>query len=453
MLPGVNVFIAFTFYSCLCEGHGNATGHLRYQSALSRHAKLSLLGVSDQTHTLQPSLWQQVKSHLSSTLTRIADPAGPADTSVKVKVGIVCCACAFAAYVLCFALLIVWWRTHPLKYDLDVPERLERMKRARASVGGSPDNTPRRLSNTPRRTFAMLVHSHTAHSSDAEHCHATMQASNEEIIETEHRHVKIQASSEEVIGTSNTEVEEHSENSEGSQLDMEGCQSIWTNEDHIQIASDELIDAVGISAMCMFPRGHLDGVARVPSRRAVPLLFLQAAGLQMVLLFYMWVQLTPRAEGISHPLPLSLICVAIYLHFLNCVQEIPYTIQIFRFFVDFHDNLTDLLWFGFVLIADGFIIPALCFVLGALYLCTSVTVADVILNSVAVSFVREIDNWIIGFNLRTTFLGGRVQSQKVQFPVGESSMQMISLLFVYYPVVPACFTLICVWVGRTLLKL
>jgi len=227
---------------------------------------------------------------------------------------------------------------------------------------------------------------------------------------------------------------------------------VWTEDGFLQISIDDLIDQVGMSGMVMFPPGHVDGIAGEPSNRAVPVLFLQAASLQMAILVYMWVQLKSRPDGDSS-LPGFLLFTSVYLHFLNCVQEIPYTVQIYCYFVDFHENLADLLWMGFVLIADGFVIPAICFVLGALYFCTSTRVEELILNAVAVAFVREIDNWIIRFNAQTSFLGGKLESQKVTIPVDAKRMKAISLSVVHYPVIPACFSLACVWIGVSYLKL
>jgi hypothetical protein len=222
--------------------------------------------------------------------------------------------------------------------------------------------------------------------------------------------------------------------------------------DLVEIEGDDLIDTTGISGMCVLPPCQMGGITGVPDRLAVPILFVQAVGLQALLLFNILPRLSPNMDD-SHSSPNVLVFVAIYLHFLNCVQDLPYGIQIFYYFTDLHTELRDVLWFGVVLLADAFVIPSICFILGAFFICTSRTVIDVIMNAVAVSFVKEIDNWIIAFNMRTGFLGGINEPHKVTFPVGAKRMTILSLVFVYYPVVPACITGITLWVGKTLLQL
>jgi hypothetical protein len=223
-------------------------------------------------------------------------------------------------------------------------------------------------------------------------------------------------------------------------------------EEHITIPGNELIQIIGVSGMCAFPTGEVDSISHVPEYIAVPVLFLQAACLQVSLLYYMWLQLSPREDDVHSP-PRLLTFVAIYLHFLSCAQEIPYSIQIFRYFIDFHDDVRDILCFGFVVVADGFVIPFLCFVLGALYLCTSGSVADVILKAVSVSFVTEIDAWIISLAVRAGALGGNKRAQAVRIPVSPKSMRALMISFVYCPIIPAGCSLLGVWVGRTLLSL
>jgi hypothetical protein len=222
--------------------------------------------------------------------------------------------------------------------------------------------------------------------------------------------------------------------------------------DSLTIPGNELIQLIGVSGMCAFPSGEVDSITHIPEWLAVPVLFLQAAGLQASLLYYMWVQLSPREDDVHSP-PRLLTFVAIYLHFLSCIQELPYSMQVFRYFIDFHDDVRDIICFGIVVIADGFVIPLLCFVLGALYLCTSSTVADVILKAVSVSFVTEIDAWIISFAVRAGLMGGNKRTQAVKIPVSPQSMRALMICVVYCPIVPACCSLLGVWAGVSLLKL
>merc|ERR1711937_933269 len=63
---------------------------------------------------------------------------------------------------------------------------------------------------------------------------------------------------------------------------------------------------------------------------------------------------------------------------------------------------------------DAFVIPLTTLVLGALYLCTSQTPIDVILNSCAVAFVTSIDNYMLGMYYRQFRMQGRQLTGKIE---------------------------------------
>lgn len=224
---------------------------------------------------------------------------------------------------------------------------------------------------------------------------------------------------------------------------------------HVTLSTDELIDEVGLSGMSILPADETCGISKMKNKYIVPLIAVQAACLQVGMLHFLATQLVPRGELHLrfHELPTSIVFIAIYLHFLNCTQEIPYSWQIFQHFHDFHDKNSDLIVMGGVLILDAFVVPLLSFSLGALYLCTSRTISDVILNAVAVAFVHEIDNWILALNTRANFVAGKVLGHTVHIPINKKAMRKFSWTMIYVPVVPCLASAWFLFVGFRFLGL
>jgi len=190
--------------------------------------------------------------------------------------------------------------------------------------------------------------------------------------------------------------------------------------------------------MCILPAKMKSGITKLPNKYGVPLIALQANLLQVGMLYFLSTQLVNRADLHEHyhELPGSIVFIAIYLHFMNCTQELPYSWQLFHYLPDFHEDLSDLIVMAAVLIMDSFLVPLLSLFLGGLYLCTSRSIGDVILNAVAVAFVHDIDNWILGLNVHVNFLAGQVTQKTVHIPTNRSGMQAFAWGFIYTPVVP-----------------
>lgn len=224
---------------------------------------------------------------------------------------------------------------------------------------------------------------------------------------------------------------------------------------HVTVSASELVDEVGLSGMSIMPADETCGISKMKNKYIVPLIAVQAAALQVGMLYFLAAQLVPRGElhPRFHELPTSLVFIAIYLHFLNCTQEIPYSWQIFQHFHDFHEKKSDLIVMGGVLILDAFVVPLLSFALGALYLCTSRTISDVILNAVAVAFVHDIDNWILALNTRANFVAGKELEHTVHLPINKKAMRNFSWTMVFVPVVPCLVSFWFLFVGFRLLGL
>lgn len=227
--------------------------------------------------------------------------------------------------------------------------------------------------------------------------------------------------------------------------------SMYKRSGHITVNGDDLVNNVGISAMAIMAADEPSSVTKLQNKFAVPLIAIQSMSLQVGLLYFLTLQIKPTTG--ERDIPNSIIFIAIYLHFLNCVQELPYSYQLFHHLPEFHEKWTDLVPLGTVLISDAFMIPLMSFVLGALYLCTSRTIGDAILNAVAVAFIREIDNWILSLNAHTDLLSGKVKSSVVHIPVNRAIMRQIAWGIIFVPVVPVLSAAGMCYIGFNVLGL
>jgi len=246
-----------------------------------------------------------------------------------------------------------------------------------------------------------------------------------------------------------------------SQYDVETTSSMKSHadEDYVEMTLTELIQETGVSGMSLMdPWEHHGSVATgMPVCVTVGLIHIQGLILQGGLLYYMILQLQPQFALSEHiqrkgTLPAGLVFIALYIHFLNCAQDLPYSVQFIKHFGDFHRNAWDMLFLGPVLINDAIVVPILVVFIGSLYIATAPTSVDVLLNSVAVAFVKDIDNWIINLVSRARFFSGTLKDRVVRFPV-NTSMSRILLGVSYFPVVPVTTTLILLWLALYVLKM
>merc|ERR1719282_440379 len=121
----------------------------------------------------------------------------------------------------------------------------------------------------------------------------------------------------------------------------------------------------------------------------------------------------------------------------------------------FHDDLIDLLLCGPIFAMDGVIIPIFSLVIGSLYLCTSQTIGDVILNSCAVAFVGDIDNFILEMNNRMNSMAGVEDAiqDKLYVPVNLKLIKYLNWLMCVVPIVPCICSYALIHIGVSILHL
>merc|ERR1719356_759373 len=82
-----------------------------------------------------------------------------------------------------------------------------------------------------------------------------------------------------------------------------------------------------------------------------------------------------------------LLFAAVHLHFISCLGDLPFSLNILMRIRDIHDTPKELIISLPIFIVDALITPISQLVIGALFICTSPTALDVLLNSCAVAFI------------------------------------------------------------------
>jgi len=231
---------------------------------------------------------------------------------------------------------------------------------------------------------------------------------------------------------------------------------------YVDMELSTLIQDCGVSALCILSPWEQDDSSELtlewPLWIAAYVIHLQGLVLQGGLLLYMMLQLQPqftlpesRQRGEDHPL--GIVFIAIYIHFLNCALDIPYSYELIKHFGDFHDSAQKRMIMAPILITDSVVVPSLVVFIGSLYIAMARSPVDVILNSVAVVFVKDIDNWILSLVTRASWFSGCMKDRTVRFPVDKNSMRQMLMLVCYIPVVPVTTTLVMLWLALGVLKM
>lgn len=218
--------------------------------------------------------------------------------------------------------------------------------------------------------------------------------------------------------------------------------------DHIAMSKDELVEVLGISALCCF---------NTKGTELFKLLAISAQGfaLQIIVLYFLARQLNPRDDP-DEPKAVSrvIIGVAVYLHLINCAKDIPFGLTTLYHFNELKDTVYERLIAGPCLFIDCVLVPIATVVIGALYLCTSQSVSDVITNSCGVAFITSIDNWILGINVTISRLSGDESGDaRLHIPHAGWRAHTVNWVMVYIPFVPAILSYAIMYLGLDVMRL
>lgn len=219
------------------------------------------------------------------------------------------------------------------------------------------------------------------------------------------------------------------------QIREEEGKALW------QVNSENLIEDCGLSGMCVLDPKAICGVTGAKVWCVISVAAAQAFFLQFALLYWIYTGLTPRwnRPGAMSALPMSILFSAIYLHFVNCVSDLPRMFFLLRWVRQNQKTHTWLLITVFMM--DSCIIPMITMAIGSLYLSNSLDINETILNSCAVAFITQVDNWILQVSLNMELLVHRTEHHKDLFVrIDRKMVQWIDWLVVIIPAIPIAFT-------------
>jgi len=226
----------------------------------------------------------------------------------------------------------------------------------------------------------------------------------------------------------------------------EGDDRLWAE------SIDELVDRMGMSALCLV---DLDTVTLSGFTRwtTMPILCVQCWLIQGGLFYYLTCELKSWPEGHQRDLPASILAIAMYLHTVVVLGDMALSISIFGQLRNICTDSAQYAYVAPIYFVDTFLIPAASLIVGTLYLVTSRTTADVILNSCALAFIGNIDNWILGSMQAMNSLAGTTHPFTLVLPINQEFMYYVNNGLVVFPLFPAAFACYMLYVGQDVLHL
>lgn len=217
------------------------------------------------------------------------------------------------------------------------------------------------------------------------------------------------------------------------------------DDDHHVDECGDLIERMGISAMIMIAKPGWEFAETA-------LVAVQGFVIQAVVLCYVYQALQPCPDPTQRVVTRPILWAAIYLHFVNCVTDLPYSCQVLMHLHHFREG-----WFqkliGYpIFCGDAFIVPLTTLFIGALYLCTSNTAEDVIFNSCAVAFISSIDNYLLTLHGKMKSLKGEMHTGSVAIPRANKFGELSLWALIYFPIIPCAFAYGTVHIAYDVLK-
>lgn len=201
---------------------------------------------------------------------------------------------------------------------------------------------------------------------------------------------------------------------------------------YVSLEAEDLVGTLGVSGLCVLATTKEDYVQLFS-------IALQSVIMQTSILGFLVSEikknpLEPQQRDGSFEF---LTIIAIWLHFLNTFSALPYQIAVAMNFKKFQD--TTLEWLGLtpLFLWDNGIMPILTFVIGAYFIIAlSKGPLDVMMNSCAVAFIGNIDNWILTLNMDMQRTASFKTGTTVYLPYQKGFITVLEYLVCVFPVIP-----------------
>jgi len=223
-------------------------------------------------------------------------------------------------------------------------------------------------------------------------------------------------------------------------------------QDHNQLhqhffimSEEELASSMGLSGHCIVANGPLEilGVWAISA---------QALCLQFAVLYGMWMCVNPASECVDDPAGGThgigiMTNIAVYLHFMNVVGDMPFAVSIAAHFLHLRHTWQEVVLSAPIFLADALVVPIATAIIGALFLCKSLTAKDILLNSVAVAFVDGVDNWILVLSMKMKGMAGHRRQREVHIPYKPRVIETLDFIICVVPILPVVFSVGIAMIG------
>jgi len=221
---------------------------------------------------------------------------------------------------------------------------------------------------------------------------------------------------------------------------------------HFFIEEDELVDTMGVSGLCLLSHSQ-----SLYEKCTVVSVALQAFFMQFVIFYFMSKYIVraeqPSAWDRAGPVKPRIIMIAIYVHIMNVLRDVPFGLSVLVTFPWLQHGWKNVAFTAPIYMIDTVIVPSITAVLGSLFLCTSKTSAEVVLNSCAVYFVNGIDNALLKLSCDFKELS-RFRSRQVVFvPYQPKMVKCLDYSIVVFPIFPMLWAFSMEWIGLDILEL
>merc|ERR1711920_375263 len=209
---------------------------------------------------------------------------------------------------------------------------------------------------------------------------------------------------------------------------------------------------MGVSGLCIVSHG-----AGLHEKCTLVSVALQAFLMQFVIFHFMWLYIVraeePSPSDAAGPVKRGILMVSIYVHIMNILRDIPVGLSVMFTFPWLQHGVKESLITAPIFMIDSVIFPLVTAVLGSLFLCTSQTTQEVLLNSCCVCFVNGIDNALLklpcDFKEFSQFRAGSI----VFVPYQPKMVTCLDYTVVVFPIIPLLWALMMEWSGRDWLGL